>query len=351
MEKENMYIKEVSRLLGISENKIRFYEKKGLIKPERTESEYRVFSKEDIIRLQMIVIYRELGFSISDIENVIGNNIKKNLLDHFHKQWKIINSEIDRLRNMRREVESTLDTIYDSKGNEFSSIMIGKMDSFIKEKNIRNGWQDKWDFDKNASDYDKLVVDGEGELGIYRDYEKFLESIFTLSIENNNENKRFLEIGVGTGNLSKYYLNNKLDITGIDQSREMIKIAKKKFPQLKLRLGEFLKLPYDNNEFDIIVSSYAFHHLNEDEKLQSLIEMNRILKSDGKIIIGDLMFFDSDCKNNFYGGISEKGKEIIEDEYYTIVEDFKKKTSQLDLNINFYKFDEIKGVIVISNNY
>lgn len=65
----------------------------------------------------------------------------------------------------------------------------------------------------------------------------------------------------------------------------MLCVAKEKYPKLKVRIGEFLKIPYGDRYFDIIVSTYAFHHLNEEEKFIAIEEMIRVLKSNGKIIL------------------------------------------------------------------
>mgnify|MGYP002243576125 CR=1 FL=1 len=89
---------------------------------------------------------------------------------------------------------------------------------------------------------------------------------------------KILEIGVGTGNLAGKFLQNKYHIIGIDQSRQMLAVAKEKYPKLHVRLGEFLKIPYENQTFDVIVSTYAFHHLDEEEKRVAIAEMMRVLK-------------------------------------------------------------------------
>lgn len=67
-------IKELAEKTGIIPNAIRFYEKKGLLKPERTESNYRVYSAEDVTRLEQILLYRKMGFSIEDIKELLEKN-------------------------------------------------------------------------------------------------------------------------------------------------------------------------------------------------------------------------------------------------------------------------------------
>lgn len=59
-----MKIKDVEEQLDITKSNIRFYEKEGLITPNRTENGYRDYSEEDVRRLKEIVILRKLGIPV-----------------------------------------------------------------------------------------------------------------------------------------------------------------------------------------------------------------------------------------------------------------------------------------------
>jgi DNA-binding transcriptional MerR regulator len=63
-----MKIGEASEKLGISVSNIRFYEKKGLIGPERDEdSKYRNYTQEDLNEIKEIIVLRKMGMSIETI--------------------------------------------------------------------------------------------------------------------------------------------------------------------------------------------------------------------------------------------------------------------------------------------
>ncbi len=65
-----MEIKEVEKQLGISRSNIRFYEKEGLIAPERGENNYRHYSADDIAMLRKIVVLRKVGFTVEEIRQM-----------------------------------------------------------------------------------------------------------------------------------------------------------------------------------------------------------------------------------------------------------------------------------------
>lgn len=63
-----MRISEAANLTGLNISNIRFYERKGLLKPVREEdSKYRNYTDEDVTRLKQILLYRKMGISIETI--------------------------------------------------------------------------------------------------------------------------------------------------------------------------------------------------------------------------------------------------------------------------------------------
>jgi putative AdoMet-dependent methyltransferase len=67
-------------------------------------------------------------------------------------------------------------------------------------------------------------------------------------------------------------------MAGIDQSKEMLKQCGRKYPQMDLKLGNFLAIPYLDGQFDFAVTSFALHHISDEQKLLALDEMRRVLK-------------------------------------------------------------------------
>ncbi len=69
-----MNIKEASLATGLSKDMIRFYEKEGLIKPNRNiENQYRDYTENDCYLLVMIKLYSSLGIELKQIRSFMQN--------------------------------------------------------------------------------------------------------------------------------------------------------------------------------------------------------------------------------------------------------------------------------------
>lgn len=67
-------VHEVSRLSGVTVRTLHHYDAIGLLKPtELTDAGYRLYDDSALYRLQTILMYRELGFSLSDIRNILDS--------------------------------------------------------------------------------------------------------------------------------------------------------------------------------------------------------------------------------------------------------------------------------------
>lgn len=333
-------IQEVANKFHIKTNKLRFYEEKGLLKPMRDEvSGYRLYSEQDILRLQLILIYRALEVPVKTIVDILKGDSHAQTMTHLYTQWQVLNNKVSQYKALQAQIESLIDGHLDP-----------TKDEDLKEKLLEwteeeNHWQDKWNFDQWAPTYDQSVIDNKGSLNIYGAYKELLETIYRES--DLSTNPVILDLGVGTGNLGAKYISNNTTVYGVDQSKEMLYRAKVKYPDLKLRLGEFTGLPFEADTFDLVVSSYAFHHLTDKEKLKAIKEINRVLKVGGQVVIGDLMFESKQSKNHIMASLTEREQTIIEDEYYTVIETFGQSLKSLGYGYRYIKIDKLLYVLSI----
>lgn len=74
MEKSKyLRIGEVAKQINIHEQTIREYERRGLIKPERSSKQTRLFSKKDLLRIEIIItLTQEMGINLSGVNLVLS---------------------------------------------------------------------------------------------------------------------------------------------------------------------------------------------------------------------------------------------------------------------------------------
>lgn len=90
-----MKINELEKELNISRANIRFYEKEGLLNPIRKDNGYRDYKDEDISRLKLIIIFRKLGISVSDIKEILNGQLA--LQDAVKRNMDVLEKNIDDL--------------------------------------------------------------------------------------------------------------------------------------------------------------------------------------------------------------------------------------------------------------
>jgi DNA-binding transcriptional MerR regulator len=67
-------VSEVARLCGLSVRALHHYDEIGLCRPSgRSEAGYRLYAPDDVERLQQVLFFRELDFSLEDIQNILDD--------------------------------------------------------------------------------------------------------------------------------------------------------------------------------------------------------------------------------------------------------------------------------------
>ncbi|MGH1343861.1 MAG: MerR family transcriptional regulator [Nannocystales bacterium] len=71
MSKQRLTVQAVAELSGVTPRALHYYDEIGLLSPARGKADYRIYSSEDLLRLQQILIYRELGLPLQRIKALL----------------------------------------------------------------------------------------------------------------------------------------------------------------------------------------------------------------------------------------------------------------------------------------
>jgi len=109
-------------------------------------------------------------------------------------------------------------------------------------------------------------------------------------ISRHYRNPEILDVATGTGDLAITAMRiNPLKITGIDISQNMLEIGREKIlkkglsDKISLMQGDSEKIPFRNDLFD--VTMVAFGVRNFSDPLKGLMEMNRVTRTNGMILV------------------------------------------------------------------
>jgi len=96
--------------------------------------------------------------------------------------------------------------------------------------------------------------------------------------------ERVLELGAGLGRILKHYHNLGYQISGLERSEPAVRRLRRDDPELDIMEGDVQSLPYEDNEFDVVLAFGLYHNL-EDGFHQALSETARCLKAKGRFCI------------------------------------------------------------------
>src|SRR3954471_15074573 len=99
---------------------------------------------------------------------------------------------------------------------------------------------------------------------------------------------RLLDVGCGTGallnNLARQHRAEQL--SGVDPVPEMLAVARRRLPpEVVLREGWAERLPFDDGQFDVVLSCNVFHYVRQPAA--ALREMSRVLSPGGRLVLTD----------------------------------------------------------------
>ena len=100
---------------------------------------------------------------------------------------------------------------------------------------------------------------------------------------NAKAGEQILDIAAGTGTSSMAFLSEGVRVVAADFSKGMLEVGKKKYPKLEFVFADAMKLPFQDQEFDVVTMSFGLRNV-QDHKV-ALGEFLRVLKPGGRLVI------------------------------------------------------------------
>ncbi len=275
-----------AKMAGVSLKTIRFYDKKNILKPSyRTPSGARFYTKEDFAKLQQILLFKYLGFSLDDIKELSIGTIDYHLINHSLKlQKKLVQDRIEQMQLVETAIENTILAIEKEKRLD-SNAMLELIHLTGMEKSLKMQY-------KNAENVSARIR-------LHKEYSINKQGWFPWILEQCNlkEGIKILEIGCGNGalwteNIEK--IPKGIEVVLSDISDGMLRDARRvvlellsEHPFLEEEVFSFQvfdckEIPFKENSFDLVIANHLLFYCDDVE--QVCREVKRVLKNEGKFV-------------------------------------------------------------------
>ena len=152
-----MKISEVAKMSGVTVRTLHYYDEIGLLKPsETTEAGYRMYSIEDLERLQQILFFRELDFPLNEIKKIMINpNYDK--IEALNKHKELLIEKRKRIDGLITLIDKTIKGDNNMSFKEFDNSKIEENKrKYAEEVKKRWGNTDAYkEYEKKTGSYDK----------------------------------------------------------------------------------------------------------------------------------------------------------------------------------------------------
>lgn len=105
---------------------------------------------------------------------------------------------------------------------------------------------------------------------------------------------KIVDVACGTGDMMEFWRSRAEvsgvavgDIIGVDPSKGMVDVARKKYPDFNYHIAKATEIPLEDESADILSITYGIR--NVVERKEALDEFNRVLKKDGLVVILEFM--------------------------------------------------------------
>ena len=118
-------VKQVSAMSGVSVRALHFYDEAGLLKPAYLGANgYRFYEDPELLKLQQILFYRELGFELKRIKRILGQ-AKFQKAEALRSHRKVLEKNVRRMRTLIETIDKTIQHLKGTKKMRSEELFAG----------------------------------------------------------------------------------------------------------------------------------------------------------------------------------------------------------------------------------
>lgn len=166
-----MTLAETCRRLGVSRKALRLYEAQGLVRPERTLSEWRVYGPEQIARLHQILALKRFGLPLNRVAEILNDQVL-DIARLLEVHEKVVASELESLQRAARLLASARARLAVQGSLSTDDLMVLTKETLMTEKSSETLAAIYEDIAaKHLSDDDRAVLAGNGLTSLLQAYD------------------------------------------------------------------------------------------------------------------------------------------------------------------------------------
>lgn len=104
-------------------------------------------------------------------------------------------------------------------------------------------------------------------------------------VEQSGKDAPIADLGCGPGHVAAWLAAHGAAAVGVDLSPGMVAVARREYPGVDFRAGDFLALPATDGEFGAAVALYSIIHLEPGELARAFAEIRRVLRPGGQALV------------------------------------------------------------------
>lgn len=257
-----------AKLANVSERTLRYYDKIGLLKPSKTESNgYRKYAKEDLRKLQKIILLKKLGFPLEEITIMLLES-DTSWIESLKMQISLVDQKIRYFASLKDTMKKMISIVSEDEMSLENTVRL--LDLLSEDEEIVEQYH-------NATNLRVRIQLHHLYSTNPVEWFSWLRGQIDFSRIN-----RLLELGCGNGDL---WVGNTIDL----RNREFFlsDLSEGMLEDAKLRLNDdfsFMQIdaqniPFKRDFFDAVIANHLLFYLPELD--QGLEEIIRVLKPQG----------------------------------------------------------------------